>query len=315
MSPTRRGAALGLLAVGAGALPAAAATPLDQPLVEIPDAEEPNAEVETTRGRYEHMLAPVSINGQGPFQFLMDTGANISCVSNRLAEQLSLKTEDTTKVHTVVGVRLRPMVRLAELRVGSRNRRNVRAPSLPIKGADVDGVLGVDWLKGQRLVLDFKGKRMEITASRPDQGEEGSVVVVPARRRKGQLTIVDADMQGTKISAILDSGAQGSLCNRHLRDVVRRLESRRRGPIAPPQYVRMETLAGEAFTGEQVFLPFLRLGGLHLGNVAVTHADMHVFDVWGLKDTPALVLGMDLLSQFEQVALDFGRSQVRFDFV
>ena len=28
-----------------------------------------------------------------------------------------------------------------------------------------------------------------------------------------------------------------------------------------------------------------------------------------------LVIGMDLLSQFEQVALDFGRSQVRFDFV
>lgn len=77
----------------------------------------------------------------------------------------------------------------------------------------------------------------------------------------------------------------------------------------------MESLAGEVFVGESVFLPFLRLGGLHLGNVQVTCADMHVFDIWGLKDSPALVLGIDLLSQFEQVALDFGRSQVRFDFV
>lgn len=42
---------------------------------------------------------------------------------------------------------------------------------------------------------------------------------------------------------------------------------------------------------------------------------MHVFDLWDLKDSPALVIGMDLLSQFERVALDFGRSQVRFDFV
>jgi hypothetical protein len=40
---------------------------------------------------------------------------------------------------------------------------------------------------------------------------------------------------------------------------------------------------------------------------------MHVFELWGLKDTPALVLGMDLLTQFDTVALDFGRSQVRFD--
>ena len=56
-------------------------------------------------------------------------------------------------------------------------------------------------------------------------------------------------------------------------------------------------------------------GGLHLGNVSVFYADMHVFDIWGLKDKPAIVLGMDLLTEFKSVALDFGRSQVRFDFL
>jgi hypothetical protein len=50
-----------------------------------------------------------------------------------------------------------------------------------------------------------------------------------------------------------------------------------------------------------------------MGNVPVVYADMHVFDIWGLKTTPALVIGMDLLTQFETVSLDFGRSQVRFD--
>ena len=45
------------------------------------------------------------------------------------------------------------------------------------------------------------------------------------------------------------------------------------------------------------------------------HADTHVFDVWGLKKDPSLVIGMDLLKQFEQVALDFGRSAVRFDYI
>ena len=60
--------------------------------------------------------------------------------------------------------------------MGPRNRRKVRAPALPIKGSDVDGVLGVDWLKGQRLVLDFKGrKRREVAneaASEPGGLEE-----------------------------------------------------------------------------------------------------------------------------------------------
>lgn len=313
MSPTRRHAAIGLLAAGATAVPATQA--LAQPAaIELPDEDQPSTELDTQLGQYEHMLAPVSINDQGPFKFLLDTGANISCVSHRLMEHLDLKSAETVQVHTIVGVRDRPMVTLDRLQVGPRDRRRVRAPALPIKGTDVDGVLGVDWLKGQRLVLDFKNSKLEITRSQQDTSEPGKVVVVSARRRHGQLTIVDADLGGKRISAIIDSGAQGTLCNKHLRDLVRTQEARR-GETPTPKYVRMESLAGERFTGESIFLPFLRLGGLQLGNVQVTYADMHVFDIWGLKDTPALVIGMDLLSQFERVALDFGRSQVRFDFV
>ena len=317
MALSRRHVALGLVAAGASVTPAWAAqsqSPGFTTALEMPDSDEPNARVDTLQDKNEHMLAPVGINGQGPFNFLLDTGANISCVSNRLMRQLDLTSYETARVHTVVGVRDRPMVTLDHLQIGPRSRRMVRAPALPIKGPDIDGILGVDWLKGQRLVLDFKGKKLEIVKSKADRDEPGRVVVVPARRRHGQLTIVDADLSGRPISAIIDSGAQGTLCNGKLRDLVRVIEAKR-GDATPPRSVRMETLAGEVFTGESVFLPFLRLGGLRLGNVPVTYADMHVFDVWGLKDTPALVIGMDLLAQFEQVALDFGRSAVRFEFV
>lgn len=318
MTSTRRQAALGLMAAGAAAAAGQAFSQdlgVETPVLEVPDEHDaPNTELEIQESRYEHILAPVNINGRGPFNFLLDTGANISCVSDRLAETLDLTSTETAPVHTVVGVRHRPMVRLANLQVGPRERRNVRAPSLPMKGIEVDGVLGVDWLKGQRLVLDFKGQRMLITRSQHDNDQPGRSVVVPARRRHGQLTIVDADLSGRRISAIIDSGAQGTLCNGPLRDLVRAREAKR-GPAELPRPVKMETLAGETFYGESVFLPFLRLGGLHLGNVQVTHADMHVFKVWNLEKTPALVLGIDLLSQFDQVALDFGRSRVRFDFV
>lgn len=316
MTPTRRNAALGLAAVGASlsATRALAVTPTESTALEHPDEDGPPTKLATRESRNEHMLAPVSINGQGPFSFLLDTGANISCVSNRLMERLSLTSAESVRVHTMVGVRERPMVTLERLQIGPRSRKNVKTPALPIRGAEVDGILGVDWLKGQRLVLDFKNQKLEITRSRRDEGEAGRVVVVPARRRKGQLTIVDADLSGKRISAIIDSGAQATLCNTALRNLIPPQEDNA-GKREPPRLVRLETLAGERFNGEAVFLPFLRLGGLHLGNVSVTCADMHVFDIWGLKDSPALVLGMDLLQQFEQVALDFGRSQVRFEFI
>lgn len=313
MSPTRRHAALGLIAatVPVGAL--AQIRPIEA-AIELPDEDAPNTKLDTSADRNEHLLAPVQINGQGPFNFLLDTGANVSCVSNRLMKRLALTSTETQRVHTVVGVRDRPVVTLDSLQIGPRSRRGVRTPALPIAGTDIDGILGVDWLKGQRLVLDMKGRKLEITKSRADREEPGRVVVVPARRRHGQLTIVDADLSGRPISAIIDSGAQGTLCNSKLRNLVRAIEAKK-GQSPDIHMVRMETLAGEVFVGESIFLPFLRLGGLRLGNVPVTYADMHVFDVWGLKDSPALVIGMDLLSQFELVAMDFGRSAVRFEFV
>ena len=59
--------------------------------------------------------------------------------------------------------------------------------------------------------------------------------------------------------------------------------------------------------------PFIRLGGLTLGNVPVVFTDMPVFKLWDLHDTPTMMLGIDLLTQFTTVAVDFGRSAVRFD--
>jgi len=309
MLPTRRHAAAGLVAAVAAALPLQALAAA--PVVEIPDQDDAPSHLDTGDDRFDHMLAPVTINGQGPFQFLMDTGANVSCVSRALADRLDLTPGPSARVHTVVGVRDRPSVLIDRLQVGTRSRNAVKAPSLPFSTNGVDGLLGVDWLKGQRLVLGFKTKTLEITRSREDRPEEGQVVV-PARRRLGQLTIVDADLNGQRISAMIDSGAQTTLCNGPLRHMVYEAE-RRKGPPQEHEKIQLETVAGEPFSGELLYLPFVRLGGLHLGNVAVVHADMHVFDIWGLKDTPALVLGMDLLRQFDTVSLDFGRSQVRFD--
>lgn len=309
-SLSRRNAAAGLLALGA------AATPLSRALAQtVPEGpavvDEPPTQIDTGRDAYEHMLAPVTINGQGPYRFLIDTGANTSCISRELAQRLMLANTEPARVHTVVGVRERPGVMIDRLQVGDRSRRRVRAAALPLS-KDIDGVLGVDWLDGQRLEISFEGKSLAITGSKNDVPKEGVVAVVPARRRLGQLTIVDADLGGRPIYAMIDSGSQMTLCNAALREMVAN-SNRHAGTNPTYPRVTLETVVGEQFSGEMIYLPFLRLGGLHMGNVPVVFADMHVFDVWGLKNKPALVLGMDLLTQFKNVALDFGRSRVRFE--
>jgi hypothetical protein len=308
MSLSRRQAVGGFFAAAA-TLPAVRAFAQGMP----PDAQpvdETPISLDAGQDKFEHMTAPVSINGQGPFNFLLDTGANVSCVSAKVAQQLMLQQFETARVHTVVGARERPAVLIDHLQVGDRSRRSVHAAALPLTDG-MDGVLGVDWLKGQRLELAFKPRGISITKSHADTTTEGKVVV-PADRRLGQLTIVDADLSGHRISAMIDSGSQMTICNSRVRELVAAMD-RRRGAETPVQQVRLESVVGEKFVGEMVYLPFMRLGGLTLGNVPVVFSDMHVFDLWKLHDKPAVVLGMDLLTQFDLVALDFGHSSVRFD--
>jgi hypothetical protein len=42
-------------------------------------------------------------------------------------------------------------------------------------------------------------------------------------------------------------------------------------------------------------------------------ADFLVFDVWGMRQRPALLIGMNLLRQFGSVSIDYGLKELRFD--
>jgi predicted aspartyl protease len=310
-SQTRR-RFIGRIAAAGGlalASPAVASLPPSTVLDPALEQDLPPTIIETGGRAFDHVIAPVRLNGHGPFRFMVDTGANTSCVSAQLAESLKLPQGRVLHVNTVVGRRPRASVNIDELLVGDRSRRDVEAPVLPMAGFDIDGVLGIDWLKGQRLVFGFKGKTIEITKSRHETSREGRVVV-PARRKSGQLTIVDADLSGERINAMIDSGSQFSLGNLALRRLIERQDATARSRATR---IGLLSIAGESFFGDQLYVPFMRLGGLSLGNVPVVFADVPVFKLWDLHDKPTMMLGIDLLTQFDNVALDFGRSAVRFD--
>ncbi len=306
---TRRGAAsaLGGALLMGGGLAHAQTPPAPAPAI-TPDDEaslEPT-QVASGKDAFARITVPVTINGQGPFDFMVDTGANRSCISTTLAARLGLPDGGKVVVNTIIGRRTRQSVLVDRLQVGTRAQRRVKVPVLPFVGTNIEGLLAVDWLRGQRLVLNMAEKHVAITSSRRDVSTPKSVVV-PARKRIGQLTIVDADMGAKPISCMIDSGAQLSIGNPTLRKMLdKRLEERL-------EKVTMVSVTGETFVGDMMYLPFLRVGGVQLGNVPVVFADLSVFGLWGLADKPALVLGMDLMAEFTVVSLDFGRSTVTFE--
>ena len=133
------------------------------------------------------------------------------------------------------------------------------------------------------------------------------VVVVPAKFRFGQLIIIDAAIQGRPITCFLDSGSDSTVGNLALRRLV--VEAT---PSATRSFVQLFSATGQTAQGEVLPLPPLKLGGLRMDKLEAVFADLHVFDLWKLKELPTLLIGIDILRHFDGVAIDYGRREVAF---
>ncbi len=205
-----------------------------------------------------------------------------------------------------MGVVSTPTVIVPKVQVGSRIEKDVLMPSLPAADIGAAGILGIDRLKHQRLRLDFKAHQLAIETSAYEDLPPFTSRV-RARQRSGQLTIVNADLAGIPIAAFLDSGAERTIGNPALLDL-----AVLRNPQGRFYDVPVISVTGRTLPGKVALLPLLRLGQVRMVDIAVTFADLHVFQIWGL-DSPAILVGMDALSQFDSVTLDFDRAEVWFE--
>jgi hypothetical protein len=251
------------------------------------------------------MTAPVRINGRGPYPFVVDTGANQSVVSAGLAAELGLVRGPLELLNSTTGSQLAPTT-TARLSLGERAEEDVVLSILSEDPMGGLGMLGVDRLAGQRLTLDFAHERLEIDSAEHIQRNPNDVVI-QARRREGQLTLVDADLAGAPVIAFLDSGAQSTIGNLALKAL-----ATARQPRTTWNDVPVVSVTGQTVTAAMATVPALRIGGLRLPAWPVAFADLHAFALWNLIDQPALMIGVDVLSRFSAVSLDFARSEVRF---
>jgi hypothetical protein len=277
------------------------------------------ARLETAFDEAKRMVVPVYINGRGPFGFVVDTGANRSVVASELVSVCDLPSAGQADVHGIAGAEPANLAAVKRLRVGEVSTSNLEMPTLPRVRLGADGLLGVDILKGRRMMLNFAQNRFEISNS--GQGTEigrdqnsripnhVEPIHVGATYRYGQLVILDAQVGQTPVSAFLDSGAQVTVGNLALRDAVVR--------TVPDFGVRLADVplisaTGQTATGQFAPLPTLRLGGMAVHDVLGIFAQLHIFDLWKLNDRPAILIGIDVLRHFHDVTLDFGRKQVVF---
>ncbi len=127
---------------------------------------EPLFATPTRADRIGRIVAPVYLNGLGPFRLVVDTGASHSTLSPELTRKLGLDPAATERIllNGVTGSAEVPVVNLSIIRAGDLIIQNVRAPvvySSIMAGAE--GILGVAGLRRERIYVDFEHDRVEIT--------------------------------------------------------------------------------------------------------------------------------------------------------
>lgn len=272
----------------------------------------PETVVDADRDRYTRMTVPVSIGGRGPFAFVVDTGADRTVISRELATELSLTAGAPAIMHSMTGITPVTTVVVQGLDVGGNRgdagqQPDVHAPALAQAHLGAQGLLGVDSLQGRRIVMDFRRNTFSIADSRDRERVETGTIVVTARSRYGQLVLVDSDIGGTPITVIIDTGAQNSIGNLALRDML--VKRRRVGHFVKAD---LFDVTGTKFVAEAALVNGVRIGGFTLSSLGVAFFDAHPFARFGLAGKPAMLLGMDTLRHFRRVSVDFAQRKVRF---
>lgn len=261
-------------------------------------------ELETER--YRRMTIPVTIGGEGPFRFMLDTGAQATVVSRDLADRLMLNNRSPAILVGMASRRPIETTPIYDVGLGTRSFYIRSAPVVETANlVGADGILGLDSLQDQRVLLDFV--KSEITIADADQraGNRGYEIVVRARERLGQLIITEARIDGIRIAVVVDSGAQGSIGNLALQERFRR--KRQLGETM------MTDINGVDITGTVKLASVLTIGRARLQNVPIAFADSPTFHSLGISDEPAIMLGMSELKLFRRVAIDFKTRRVLFD--
>jgi predicted aspartyl protease len=270
----------------------------------------PEFAVRTTLDRAGRIVAPVEINGRGPFRFILDTGANRSAMSEATAASLGLVPESgsTMTVHGMTGSAALPVVQVARMKAGDLVVQNQRLPVLPAAVfGGTDGILGIDTLQDVRIEVDFERDTVIIRRS-TGKPASNDYLVVRAKRRHGGLLLVKGKVGSVKVQAILDTGAQRSLGNDALRAALADRERRPRTGVATTVIGATDQLV----EGTSIAAPVIALGSTQVNDLVVTFGDLHVFDVWSLNDEPALVVGMDLLGTLQRFVVDYRRGEFHF---
>jgi predicted aspartyl protease len=293
-----------------------AAPAVAQPAITVVDPIQGPVEVDRTTttqdiafkiDRNDRMTVPVRLGGRGPYRFLVDTGADRTAVSTAIVAELGLSSGPMATLHSVTGTSEVQTANVSRLELSPDRVRDVEAPVLEAYNMGADGILGVDSLRSQRVMFDFRTRVISIvpSAQRAVRDEEGTIVV-RGNLKRGHLIVTSARANGVPMTVVLDTGSEITMGNAALR---KKLEARKK--LGPLERIEMTSVTGQKLTGDAFHMKEVRIGDVVMKDLVILFADAPIFRSLDMEDTPTVLLGMNAMQAFDKFSIDFARRQLR----
>jgi len=166
----------------------------------------------------EHLVIQVSINGKGPFSFILDSGAATTIIDNKFADELELERVGGMKALGIGGAESIDKVEVTEMSVGGFTINKLDLFCMDMAkigemlglGESFKGIVGYDLFARAVMKLDYQNE--QLTMIDPEHFEyEG-----PGKPVNGEIInnlicvdgVIDGDIEG---KLRIDTGAAGGL--------------------------------------------------------------------------------------------------------
>jgi len=153
-----------------------------------------------------------TINGNGPYWFLIDSGANRSALDDDVARDLGLITQGTTKVEGSGGTVAVGQANIARLDAGGLHARKLSptvydlSGSLAPEGHTTAAIIGVDALQNYAVVFDSSARRIAFAARAEQLASLKGAIIVPFELDNG-IPSITAQVEGVRAKLRIDTGA------------------------------------------------------------------------------------------------------------
>jgi len=290
-----------------GSPPVSAPSGSDQPLSKAASEEASLFALPTNHDHIGRVVVAAMVNGKGPFRFIVDTGATHSTVSPGLVHALGLQPSEvpSIRLNGITGTAQVSAVTLDRLQAGDMTFDQLVAPVVwaPVM-AGADGILGAAGLTGRSLSVDFE--RNEVRISRGvEMSVRAEAMKIHATVTHGLMTL-SIQVGRVRGLAVIDTGSERTLGNPALRDALKLRARTGAEALVTSVYGATEQVE----RGEIWRAPTILIDTLRINNVQVVYGDFHIFKVWEMQDTPAMIVGMDILGTVGSLGIDFRNDDV-----